>query len=192
MTHVFSPVKGRLIFHQKISDDSAEKELAFVASWLLLGELGSGRNENSQPISLGLYGKRLIGLSPYFPCHSFRDQVKPLYMFHRGVIGIIPCLSVYHADSTCNVDSILISPTTRHATPFSQNRYIIYGAQSSCQSKRINQKGGMSTRTVTESLSGYSSLLYRDWVFSFEVPKQGIETLVIHIWCHFPLWKEQL
>ena len=52
---------------------SAEKELASVTSWLLLDESGSGGNDHSQPVSLRLYGKRLIGLSPYFPCHSFRD-----------------------------------------------------------------------------------------------------------------------
>lgn len=50
----------------------------------------------------------------------------------------------------------------------------------------------MCTRTVTESLSGYSSLLCGDWVFSFDVPKQGIETFVIHMWCHFPLREEKL
>ena len=67
------PVKGTQIISQKVSDGYAEKSLALVTSCLLLGESGNGRNENSQPISSGLYGKRLIGLSPYFPCHSFRD-----------------------------------------------------------------------------------------------------------------------
>ena len=69
-----NPVKARWIVHQEMSGGgSAEKELASVTSWLLLGESGSGGNGNSQPVGLRLYGKRLIGLSPYFRCHSFRD-----------------------------------------------------------------------------------------------------------------------
>lgn len=50
----------------------------------------------------------------------------------------------------------------------------------------------MCTRTVTELLSGYSSLLCGDWVFSFEIPEQGIDTFVSQIWCHFPFREEKI
>lgn len=166
MTHFLVQYKAGTLSIKKYQMALLRKHSLLSTPGSYLVSQGTEEIKIAQPGGLGLYGKRLIGFSPYFPCHSFKDQVKPLYIFHQEVTGITPCLSVYHADRACNVDLILISPTTRHATSFSQNKYIIYGAQSSCQCKRINQEGGMCTKTVTELLSGYPCLLCGDWFIS--------------------------